>query len=375
MSVVLLLAGAEPSGVVVGASPLAELTAALHAYTEAEHHPGTVRWARGLDADSPGNGTVPESSAPAALDPDLRRRIMAWAPLWASYRARYLLPLHAEASRSLDAELADLADLPLPRFAELTGYAVRGGNSGTPLDRVLHDATQRDGLLAAAELRSTARAELAHRLLEAPQTLRTDLLELLAQAARALDSDLTRAARTIAAQLSRLRAAIEHESLGEALAGLDPSASYRRGPPRVVFEKFHHGIVNVATTRLLVVPSVFGRPHLLVKHEPGLAAVIQYALLPEGSAQPGYAAVHRRLEALRDPGRQRIARAIAREPLTPSELAARSGMTLPQVSRHLARLREAGLVTVDRDGRRAFYQLDLEPVRHIGEDLLAALFR
>nr|WP_246594174.1 ArsR family transcriptional regulator [Streptomyces auratus] len=35
---------------------------------------------------------------------------------------------------------------------------------------------------------------------------------------------------------------------------------------------------------------------------------------------------------------------MAREPLTPSDLAARSGMTLPQVSRHLARLRQAGLV-------------------------------
>ncbi|WP_226966933.1 ArsR/SmtB family transcription factor [Streptomyces phaeolivaceus] len=84
--------------------------------------------------------------------------------------------------------------------------------------------------------------------------------------------------------------------------------------------------------------------------------------------------MHRRLEVLRDPGRQRIARAIAREPLTPSELATRSGMSLPQVSRHLARLREAGLVTVERDGRRAYYQLHLERVRRLGDDLLTALF-
>jgi DNA-binding transcriptional ArsR family regulator len=362
VSVVLLLAGAAPSSVAVGSSPLAELTAALHAFTEAEHHAGTVRWARNLDSD-------------ASLNAELRRRIRAWAPLWASYRARYLLPLRAEGGRELADELGDIADLPLDRFVELTGFAVRGGNSGTPLDDLLRDGRQRAGLLAAAEQRSSVRTELAHRLLDAPEALRTDLLAMLTEAALALEPDLTRVARTIGGHLAPLRTAVQRGGMGEALAALDPAASYRTDPPRVVYDKFHHGIVNLATTRCLVVPSVFNRPHLLVKHEPGQPAVIQYPLVPDGGEQPGYTAVHRRLEVLRDPGRQRIARLIAREPLTPTELARRSGMTVPQVSRHLARLRDAGLVTIDREGRRAHYQLDLEPVRRIGEDLLTALFR
>ncbi|NGO07979.1 helix-turn-helix transcriptional regulator [Streptomyces sp. HC44] len=381
MSVVLSLAGADPSCVSADASPLAELTAALHAYTEAEHHPHAIRWARGLETDASvsgvsGNGaSAPDTAAPAsALTPGLRRRIRGWAPLWASYRARYLLPLSAAGDRPLDAELADIADLPPPLFAELTGYAIRGGNSGTPLDRVLSDRTQREGLLAAAERRSTARAELAHRLLDAPDSLRADLLDLLAQAARALEPDLARAARAIGGRLPQLRASLDRDGPSRTLAGLDPTASYRSEPPRVVFDKFHHGIVNVATTPVLVVPSAFGRPHLLVKHEPGFVAVVQYPLLLERDDQPGHAVVQRRLEVLCDPGRQRIARAIAREPLTPSELATRSGMSLPQVSRHLARLRDAGLVTVERDGRRAYYQLNLERVRRIGDDLLTVLF-
>jgi DNA-binding transcriptional ArsR family regulator len=375
VSVVLSLAGAGPASIAVGASPLAETTAALHAYTEAEHHPHAMRWARGLET-APAGGEQPDGGAEpgSGLTPDLRRRIRAWAPLWAAYRARYLLPLTAVGDRPLCAELADIEELPLPLFAELTGYAIRGGNSGVPLNAVLHDAEQRAGLLAAADRRSTARAELARRLLQSPEELRADLLDLLARAAHALEPDLARAERAISAQLPKLRTAIEHEGPGRALAGLDPTASYRDGPPRVVFDKFHHGIVNVAVTPVLVVPSAFGRPHLLVKHEPGFAAVIHYPLLPEGDEQPGHAVVHLRLEVLRDPGRQRLARAIAREPLTPSELAARSGMSLPQVSRHLARLREAGLVTVERDGRRAYYQLDLDRVRRIGDDLLTALF-
>lgn len=375
MSVVLSLSSAAPSRVSAGASPLAELTAALHAYTEAEHHPRVLRWARGLEADPPGGDGSAGGVAPASLlPPDLRRRIRDWAPLWASYRARYLLPLSTAGDRTLESELADIEKLPLPLFAELTGYAIRGGNSGTSLDGVLDDREQREGLLLAAELHSTARAELARRFLDSPEALRADLLDFLAEVAHALEPDLSRAARAIAGQLPRLRASIKHSGPGKALAELDSSASYRDEPPRVVFDKFHHGIVNVAATPVLVVPSAFGRPHLLVKHEQGLVAVIQYPLVPGGEDQPGYVVVHRRLEVLCDPGRQRIARAIAREPLTPSELATRSGMTLPQVSRHLARLREAGLVTVERDGRRAHYQLNLERVRRIGEDLLTALF-
>ncbi|MBP2324980.1 DNA-binding transcriptional ArsR family regulator [Kibdelosporangium banguiense] len=360
MSVVLLLAGATSASFAVGESPLAELTAALHAYTEPEHHPGAWRWARGLDE---------------SLDSELRRRIRAWSPLWASYRARYLVPLHAAGDRTLTQELADIEALPQARFAELTGYAIRGGNTGEPLDLVLTDPAQQKGLRATAELRSTTRAELADRLLTSPTALRTDLIELLNSAADALASDLAKARRLIKSRLPALRRALSADGPAQALTGLDASAAYLPDPPRVVFDKFHHGIVPVATTRCLITPSVFGRPHLLVKHEQGFPAVIQFPLLPEGSEQPGHSTVHLRLEVLRDPQRQRIARAIAREPLTPTELARRSGMTVPQVSRHLARLRDAGLVTVDHVGRRAYYQLNLEPVRRIGEDLLTALFR
>lgn len=375
MSVVLSLAGTAPAHVTAGRSPLAELTAALHACTETEHHHWALGWARGPQADTDRGATpVPATATGSTLGPEIRRDIREWAPLWASYRARYLLPLSPAADRSLAEEIADIERLPLPLFTELTGYAVRGGNSGAPLNRLLEDPGQRAGLLASAERRSTARAELADRLLDDPDGLRTDLLDLLVRAARALEADLARAERAINEQLPLLRKKIQREGPGRALAGLDPSASYRDAPPRVVFDKFHHGVVNVATTPVLVVPSVFGRPHLLVKHEPGLAAVVQYPLLAEGDDQVGHTVVNRRLEVLCDAGRQRIIRAIAREPLTPSELADRGGMSLPQVSRHLARLREAGLVTVERDGRRAYYQLDLERVRRLGEDLLTVMF-
>lgn len=158
-----------------------------------------------------------------------------------------------------------------------------------PLDRVPEEQAQREGLLEAAERRSTARSEPARRLLHAPESLRTDLLDLLdllGRAARALEPDLARAARAISGQLPGLRRAVEHDGPGRALAALDPAASYRDGPPRVVFDKFHHGIVNVATAPVPVVPSVFGGPHLLVKHEPGFAAVVQYRCCRRPTTSP-----------------------------------------------------------------------------------------
>ncbi|WP_236068146.1 DUF5937 family protein, partial [Streptomyces brasiliscabiei] len=71
MSVVLSLAGAPPSRVAVGSSPLAELTAALHAYTEAEHHPRAIHWARGLET----HGTAPDPDAAPALHSEVPQRV------------------------------------------------------------------------------------------------------------------------------------------------------------------------------------------------------------------------------------------------------------------------------------------------------------
>ncbi|MFI5681690.1 hypothetical protein [Streptomyces cellulosae] len=77
--------------------------------------PGTLRWARGLDAED-AHG-VPGAPG-AALAPGLRLRVMDLAPLWAAYRARYLLPMSAGPDRPLSAEPADIADLPLTRRPE-----------------------------------------------------------------------------------------------------------------------------------------------------------------------------------------------------------------------------------------------------------------
>ena len=64
------------------------------------------------------------------------------------------------------------------------------------------------------------------------------------------------------------------------------------------------------------------------------------------------------LRELADPLRLRVVDRLGhRGPATVSQLAGELGVPLPQLSNHLRRLREAGLVRVERRGRQAVYQL------------------
>jgi DNA-binding transcriptional ArsR family regulator len=64
------------------------------------------------------------------------------------------------------------------------------------------------------------------------------------------------------------------------------------------------------------------------------------------------------LKELADPLRLRVIDRLGHGgPATVSELAAAHGVPLPQLSNHLRRLRDAGLVRVQRRGRHAFYEL------------------
>jgi DNA-binding transcriptional ArsR family regulator len=64
-----------------------------------------------------------------------------------------------------------------------------------------------------------------------------------------------------------------------------------------------------------------------------------------------------------------------RGPHTTSELAQAWGWTPPEVSRHLAVLRRAGLLTSGRRGRYVRYSVDLQALTAVGTDLMAAVLR
>lgn len=65
-----------------------------------------------------------------------------------------------------------------------------------------------------------------------------------------------------------------------------------------------------------------------------------------------------RFRALGNARRRRLLRLVRDEPMAVGSLADELRMTQPAVSQHLAVLRDAGLVTVERDGRRRLYRAD-----------------
>jgi DNA-binding transcriptional ArsR family regulator len=64
------------------------------------------------------------------------------------------------------------------------------------------------------------------------------------------------------------------------------------------------------------------------------------------------------LQLVAEPHRQGILRLIWRDELPVGELASRLDLSYSGVSQHLARLREAGFVTVRRAGKQRLYRAD-----------------
>lgn len=63
-------------------------------------------------------------------------------------------------------------------------------------------------------------------------------------------------------------------------------------------------------------------------------------------------------KALSDPTRREILRLLAKRPLTAGEIVDRFSVSQPAISRHLAVLRQAQLVSAERDGQNVVYTLD-----------------
>jgi DNA-binding transcriptional ArsR family regulator len=80
------------------------------------------------------------------------------------------------------------------------------------------------------------------------------------------------------------------------------------------------------------------------------------------------------LQLVAEPRRQEILRQVWGEELPVGELVERLDLSYAGVSQHLARLREAGFVTVRQDGKQRFYRADhdrLGPLKQFLESFWA----
>lgn len=78
----------------------------------------------------------------------------------------------------------------------------------------------------------------------------------------------------------------------------------------------------------------------------------------------------RTIRALADPTRREILRALRSGDLAAGEIAAKFPITGASVSHHLNVLKEAGLVTAERDGRSIVYSLNSTVFQEFVEELL-----
>jgi DNA-binding transcriptional ArsR family regulator len=225
--------------------------------------------------------------------------------------------------------------------------------------------------------RGPRQAAFAERLLADPPAVRALVRRMLEDCAQAFFADAwARVQHHLAADARYKADLLARHGLAEALAAVSPAVALDAERHRIVVDKLQDDATGAAGDGVTLTPTAFGRPHLLVVYAPGWRPVLQYPAAPLGATAPvPLDVVRQRLDALAHPVRIRLCRTLARGAHTTGELAAAWGLTAPEVSRHLAVLRKAGLISTRRRGRYVLYQLDLAASARLGTDLLEAVLR
>jgi DNA-binding transcriptional ArsR family regulator len=343
------------------ASPLAELTAMLHVLAEPGHHPRLAGWA---------------GDVWAGLPPELAERLREAEFLWRSSRADFLVP--ARPRQTLAEELDDVDRIDDETYVTAALTTTCGSDRvhfGAPSP--LADATARERALDLAQARGALQEAFAERLLADPAAVRARVRRTLEQCAEAFfDAAWTGVAVQLATDLRLKNDLLRRQGIGAALASVSGAVTLAPDGDRIVVDKLQDKTTSAHGTGVTFIPSVFGRPHLVLIHAPGWQPVVQYPVAePDPSEPVPLETVTLRLEALAHPVRLRLLRTLARGPHTTGELAHAWELSPPEVSRHLAVLRRAGLLTTRRTGRYVHYTLNLPEMTTLGTDLLAAVLR
>ncbi|MEU5220188.1 DUF5937 family protein [Streptomyces sp. NPDC020807] len=357
------ITGLPQERVVFCPSPLAELGAALHALAEPAHHPRLHAWT---------------TTTSAALKPGLADRLHEADFMWRSTRSDILLP--ARPRETLGEELDDLDRMDDEKYVGAAleiSCATQYYTTGLPSPLV--DERMRRRALDLAAARGPRQAAFVERMLADPPATRAWVRRLLEDCDEAFFADTWRRVGVqLAADARHKTELMRRKGLGEAVSAASSAMVLEedeRGA-RIVVDKLVQGRTTAEGSGVTFLPTAFGWPHLLALSAPGWHPVVQY---PVPTRDLGGAAttaeVTLRLEAVAHPMRMRLCRGLARAAYTTGELADAHGITAPEVSRHLAVLRKAGLLTTQRRGRYVLHQLDVAVVARLGSDFLESVLR
>ncbi|GAB2618217.1 DUF5937 family protein [Streptomyces capparidis] len=354
------ISGLPPERLRFAASPLAELTAMLHVLAEPGHHPQHAAWA---------------GEVWAGLRPELAERLREAEFLWRSSQADFLLPARPRAT--LAEELDDVDRIDDETYATAALVTTCGGRAPFAAPSPLTDATARERALELAQARGARQEAFAERLLADPAAVRARVRDTLEQCAEPFfDAAWTGAAVRLATDVRLKNDLLKRHGIGAALASVSGAVGLAPDGDCIVVDKLQDKATAAHGTGVTFIPSVFGHPHLVVVHAPGWQPVVQYPVAEPDPGEPvPLETVTLRLEALAHPVRLRLLRTLARGPHTTGELAHTWELSPPEVSRHLAVLRRAGLLTARRQGRYVRHTLNLPALTALGTDLLAAVLR
>ncbi|WP_037607144.1 DUF5937 family protein [Streptacidiphilus rugosus] len=365
MSLVVDITGLPDERLLFAASPLAELTSMLHVLAAPPHHPASLSW-----------GVKVRAGLPA----ELAERLGEAEFLWRSSRADFLLPARPAATLAEELDAVDAIDDD--RYVSAALVTTCGSDRlwfGTPSP--LADDGSRGRALELANARGPQQAAFAERLLADPPTVRARVRRTLEACGPAFfDETWARIRPQLAADLRLKADLLARRGLAETLASVSAAVSVEQdregGRRRIVVDKLQDNQASAVGQGVTLIPSVFGDPHLVCVHARGWRPVLQYPVASAAAAPPvPLELVRLRLEALAHPVRIRLIRTLARGAHTTGELASAWELTAPEVSRHLAVLRRAGLLTADRRGRYVHYELDAGTTASLGADLLEAVLR
>ncbi|RRS01507.1 DUF5937 family protein [Glycomyces terrestris] len=355
------IGGLPPERLRFSVSPLAELTAMLHVLAEPAHHPHLAGWAAGVWA---------------RMRPELAERLKEAEFLWRSSRADFLIP--ARPRPTLAEELDDVDKIDDEAYVTAALVTTCGSHRlhfGAPSP--LTDAAARGRALGRAQARGALQEAFAERLLADPAAVRSRVRDTFEQCAEAFFEE---AWSGLAAQLAsdaRVKGdLLRRRGVGAALASVSGAVALAPDGGAIIVDKLQDSATAADGAGVTFLPSVFGRPHLVAVYAPGWRPVVQYPVAEPDSPEPiSLETVSLRLEALAHPVRLRLVRTLARGAHTTGELAHAWELTAPEVSRHLAVLRRAGLLTPERHGRYVRYGLNVSDLTALGPDLLAAVLR
>ena len=330
--------------VAVTVSPLLECALSIHVLLGPKHHALHHDWVRRM----------------RALPADVRRDVEAHAFVFRTHLPDVFLPRADGAVEEFDGEL----DAFRSEKPELLRAA---------LSRPLHD---HGGVLDAAATRAVRRAgdAQAELLLDDPVGFADGLARMLERYwAAAFAAEWERVEPVLARSIVTAGRLLLTSGIWAVLGRLPPHCRIDPAAGELVVDLPHdHAVAVSDASPLVLCPSVFVWPHLLVSCDPPWPLALVYTA-PEVAreAEPRIppSELLGVLRALADDTRLRILKLIAERPRTTQELTPLVGLSRAGVSKCLQSLADAGLVTGRRDGYYVVYSLAPDRLAALGDDL------